>query len=56
MIKLKFENSSIKESTILEYADEVQKIHDKMNKKRAGGRPRKYTEAEQMQYKINKYP
>ena len=33
MIKLKFENSSIKESTILEYADEVQKIHDKMNKK-----------------------
>lgn len=26
-----------------------------MNKKRAGGRPRKYTEAEQMQYKINKY-
>ncbi len=33
MIKLKFENSSIKESTILEYADEVQKIHNKMNKK-----------------------
>ncbi len=33
MVKFNFENSSIKESTILKYSDEVTKIHEEMNKK-----------------------
>ncbi|MBR2290527.1 MAG: glucose-6-phosphate isomerase [Clostridia bacterium] len=33
MVKFNYENSSIKESTILKYAGEVSKIHDEMNEK-----------------------
>ena len=33
MIKFNYENSSIKESTILKYSNEVVKIHNKMNEK-----------------------
>ena len=33
MIKFNFENSSINESTILKYSEEVAKIHEQMNKK-----------------------